>query len=37
MKYINKSFSIEKVKAENLAKKFGTPANCYSYHLLKKI
>ena len=36
MKYINKSFSIEKVKAENLAKKFGTPAYCYSYNLLKK-
>jgi diaminopimelate decarboxylase len=36
MKYINKSFSIERVKAENLAKKFNTPIYCYSYNLLKK-
>ena len=36
MKYINKSFSIEKVKAQNLAKKFGTPIYCYSYKRLKE-
>jgi len=36
MKYINKSFSIEKVKAEDLAKKFNTPIYCYSYNLLKE-
>jgi len=36
MKYINKSFTIEKVKADNLAKKFATPIYCYSYKKLKK-
>ena len=36
MRYINKSFSIEKVKAQNLAKKFGTPIYSYSYKKLKK-
>ena len=35
MKYIDKSFSIEKVKVENLAKKFPTPIYCYSYKKLK--
>ena len=35
MKYLNKSFSIERVKAENLAKKFDTPIYCYSYKKLK--
>ena len=35
MKYINKNFSIEKVKAKNLVKKFGTPIYCYSYERLK--
>jgi diaminopimelate decarboxylase len=35
MKYINKSFSIEKVRAQNLAKKFDTPIYCYSYRRLK--
>jgi diaminopimelate decarboxylase len=35
MKYINKSFSIESVKVEKLAKKFGTPIYCYSYKKLK--
>ena len=35
MKYLNKSFSIESVKAEYLAKKFGTPIYCYSYKKLK--
>ena len=36
MKYINKNFSIEKVKAQNLAKKFNTPIYCYSYKKLKE-
>ena len=36
MKYINKSFSIENIKAQNLAKKFNTPIYCYSYKLLKE-
>jgi diaminopimelate decarboxylase len=35
MKYINKIFSIEKVNAKSLAKKFGTPIYCYSYKKLK--
>ncbi len=30
MKYINKKFTIEKVSVENIAKKYGTPAYCYS-------
>ena len=37
MKYINKNLSIEKVKVQNIAKKFGTPTYCYSYKQLKKI
>ena len=36
MKYINNSFTIEKVKAQNLAKKFNTPIYCYSYKRLKE-
>jgi diaminopimelate decarboxylase len=36
MKYINKSFSIEKVRSQDLAKKYGTPIYCYSYERLKK-
>ena len=36
MKYINKSLSIEKVKVQNIAKKFGTPTYCYSYNQLKE-
>ena len=35
MKYINKSLLVEKVKVQNLAKKFGTPFYCYSYKKLK--
>jgi len=35
MKYINKNFLIEKVKVQNLAKKFNTPIYCYSYKQLK--
>jgi len=36
MKYINKNLSIENVKIQNIAKKFGTPTYCYSYRGLKK-
>ena len=36
MKYINKNLSIEKVKVQNIVKKFGTPTYCYSYEQLKK-
>jgi len=36
MKYINKSLTIEKVKVQNIAKKFGTPLYCYSYSQLKE-
>ena len=36
MKYINKSLSIEKVKVQDIAKKFGTPTYCYSYEQLKE-
>ena len=36
MKYINKSLSIEKVKVQNIVKRFGTPIYCYSYKLLKE-
>ncbi|MDC0569442.1 diaminopimelate decarboxylase [Candidatus Pelagibacter sp.] len=36
MKYINnKNLSVEKVKFYDIAKKFGTPAYCYSYKQLK--
>jgi diaminopimelate decarboxylase len=36
MKYINKNLSIEKVKVEDIVKKFGTPAYCYSYSQLNE-
>jgi len=36
MKYINKSLSIEKVKVQDISKKFGTPTYCYSYKQLKE-
>tara|TARA_Y100000590_G_scaffold284705_1_gene320440 strand:- start:58 stop:1272 length:1215 start_codon:yes stop_codon:yes gene_type:complete len=36
MKYINNLFSIEKVSAVKLAKKFKTPIYCYSYNKIKK-
>ena len=36
MKYINKNLIIEKVSVQNIAKKFGTPAYCYSFDQLKK-
>ena len=37
MKYIKKKLTIDKVKIEDIAKKFGTPSYCYSYLELKKI
>ena len=36
MKYINKNLSIEKVKVQDIASKFGTPIYCYSYRQLKE-
>ena len=36
MKYINKSLTIDKVRVHDIAKKFGTPAYCYSYKKLKE-
>jgi len=36
MKYINKCLSIEKIKIQDVAKKFGTPIYCYSHKQLKK-
>ena len=36
MKYINKNLSIEKVKVQDIARKFGTPIYCYSYERLKE-
>ena len=36
MKYIDNKLTIEKVKVQDVAKKFGTPAYCYSYNQLKE-
>ena len=36
MNYINKNLLIEKVKIQDIAKKFGTPIYCYSYEKLKE-
>jgi diaminopimelate decarboxylase len=36
MKYINKSLTIERIKVQDIVKKFGSPAYCYSYKQLKK-
>ena len=36
MKYINKKLTIEKVKVQDIAKKFGTPIYCYSYKKLRE-
>ena len=36
MKYINKKLIIEKVKVQDIARRFGTPAFCYSYNQLKE-
>jgi len=36
MKYINNNLKIEKIKVQDIAKKYGTPTYCYSYARLKK-
>jgi diaminopimelate decarboxylase len=36
MKYINRDLSIEKVKVQDIVKKFGTPVYCYSHKQLKE-
>ncbi len=36
MKYIKNKLIIEKLSVENIAKKYGTPAYCYSYSRLKE-
>ena len=36
MEYIKNNFLIEKIKAQDLALKYGTPLYCYSYAQLKK-
>ena len=36
MKYIKKKLTIENVKVDYIAKKYGTPAYCYSYSKLKR-
>jgi diaminopimelate decarboxylase len=36
MKYIKKKLTIDNVTVQNIAKKFDTPAYCYSYNQLKK-
>ncbi len=35
MKYINKKLKIENISVENISKKYGTPAYCYSFKKLK--
>ena len=36
MNYINNKLSIDKIKVQDIAKKFGTPIYCYSYWQLKE-
>ena len=36
MRYINKKLTIEKIKVEDIARKFNTPVYCYSYNQLKE-
>ena len=36
MKYIDNKLKIEKIKVQDIAKKYGTPTYCYSYDRLKK-
>ena len=36
MKYIKHKLTIEKVSVQNIAKRYGTPAYCYSYKQLKE-
>jgi len=35
MKYINRNLTIEKIRIQNIARKYGTPTYCYSYQQLK--
>jgi len=35
MKYINNKLTVERVRVQNIAKKYGTPTYCYSYNQLK--
>ena len=36
MNYINKKLKIENMNVQAIAKKYGTPAYCYSYQQLKE-
>ena len=36
MKYIKNNLLIEKVKVQDIEKKFGSPTYCYSYKKLKE-
>ena len=36
MKYINKKLKIEKFNVQDIARKYRTPAYCYSYRSLKE-
>ena len=36
MKYVNKKLTIERRSVESIAKKYGTPAYCYSFNSLKE-
>ncbi len=36
MRYIDNKLKIEKVKVQDIAKKYGTPIYCHSYDRLKK-
>ena len=36
MRYINKKLKIEKISLQSIAKKYGTPAYCYSFSQLKE-
>ncbi len=36
MKYIDKKLTVEKISIENIAKRFNTPAYCYSYNQLSE-
>jgi len=35
MKYIKKRFTVEKISIEKIAEKYGTPAYCYSFSILR--
>ena len=36
MKYIDNKLKIEKIKVQDIAKKYGTPTYCYSYQKLRE-